>query len=65
MGNDEESLRSSPREREEGRLSLSPTSRLGSNTLTDVPNLEITLGRQSWQMEYAESSNELTLLKCL
>ncbi|PPS02182.1 hypothetical protein GOBAR_AA18477 [Gossypium barbadense] len=27
-------------------------------------NLEITLGRPSWQMDYAESSNELTLLKC-
>ncbi|XP_065847008.1 probable transcription factor KAN4 [Euphorbia lathyris] len=27
-------------------------------------NLEFTLGRPSWQMEYAESSNELTLLKC-
>ncbi|KAJ0961058.1 hypothetical protein J5N97_000959 [Dioscorea zingiberensis] len=30
-----------------------------------LPNLDITLGRQSWQMEHAESSNELTLLKCL
>ncbi|XP_002510296.2 probable transcription factor KAN4 [Ricinus communis] len=27
-------------------------------------NLEFTLGRPSWQMDYAESSNELTLLKC-
>ncbi|XP_043712475.1 probable transcription factor KAN4 [Telopea speciosissima] len=30
-----------------------------------LPNLEFTLGRQSWQMDYAEpSNNELTLLKC-
>ncbi|XWS25699.1 hypothetical protein CRYUN_Cryun27aG0089900 [Craigia yunnanensis] len=27
-------------------------------------NLEFTLGRASWQMDYVESSNELTLLKC-
>ncbi|KAK8585063.1 hypothetical protein V6N13_139002 [Hibiscus sabdariffa] len=27
-------------------------------------NLEFTLGRPSWQMDYAESSNELSLLKC-
>lgn len=27
-------------------------------------NLEITLGRPNWQMDYAESSNEITLLKC-
>ncbi|XP_039070022.1 probable transcription factor KAN4 isoform X2 [Hibiscus syriacus] len=27
-------------------------------------NLEFTLGRPSWQMDYAESSNELALLKC-
>ncbi|XP_009408596.2 probable transcription factor KAN4 [Musa acuminata AAA Group] len=30
-----------------------------------MPNLEITLGRQSWQMAYAETSNEMTLLRCL
>ncbi|KAG0467154.1 hypothetical protein HPP92_018734 [Vanilla planifolia] len=30
-----------------------------------MPNLEITLGRQSWQMEFVDSSNELTLLGCL
>ncbi|KAG0450639.1 hypothetical protein HPP92_026634 [Vanilla planifolia] len=31
-----------------------------------MPDLEITLGRQGWQMEYADSSNnELTLLRCL
>ncbi|XP_042493989.1 probable transcription factor KAN4 [Macadamia integrifolia] len=31
-----------------------------------LPNLEFTLGRQSWQMDYADqpSNNELTLLKC-
>uniref|UniRef100_A0A1D1YLY9 Putative transcription factor KAN4 n=1 Tax=Anthurium amnicola TaxID=1678845 RepID=A0A1D1YLY9_9ARAE len=28
------------------------------------PNLEFTLGRQSWQMEYVEPTKELTLLKC-
>ncbi|KAJ6344617.1 hypothetical protein OIU76_006188 [Salix suchowensis] len=27
-------------------------------------NLEFTLGRPSWQLDYAESTNELTLLKC-
>lgn len=27
-------------------------------------NLEFTLGRPSWQMDHAESPNELTLLKC-
>lgn len=36
-----------------------------SMTLSTVPNLEITLGRQSWQMEYGESSKELALLNCL
>nr|QEX51352.1 putative transcription factor KAN4 isoform X1 [Cymbidium ensifolium] len=31
-----------------------------------MPDLEITLGRQSWQLEHTDSSNvELTLLKCL
>ncbi|OMO87667.1 putative transcription factor KAN4-like protein [Corchorus capsularis] len=38
-----------------------------SNTLSPSDmflNLEFTLGRPSWQMDYAESSNELTLLKC-
>ncbi|KAF5197247.1 Transcription repressor kan1 [Thalictrum thalictroides] len=29
-----------------------------------LPNLEFTLGRQSWQMDYVEPSKELTLLKC-
>ncbi|KAJ4967401.1 hypothetical protein NE237_019250 [Protea cynaroides] len=29
-----------------------------------LPNLEFTLGLQSWQMDYVEPSNELTLLKC-
>ncbi|KAB1220423.1 putative transcription factor KAN4 [Morella rubra] len=27
-------------------------------------NLEFTLGRPNWQMDYVESSNDLTLLKC-
>ncbi|KAF9608865.1 hypothetical protein IFM89_011903, partial [Coptis chinensis] len=29
-----------------------------------LPNLEFTLGRQSWQKDYAEPTKELTLLKC-
>ncbi|PIA52412.1 hypothetical protein AQUCO_01000347v1 [Aquilegia coerulea] len=29
-----------------------------------LPNLEFTLGRQSWQMDYVEPSKELTLLNC-
>ncbi|XP_068655536.1 probable transcription factor KAN4 isoform X2 [Aristolochia californica] len=41
-----------------------PSSHLGSNLLPKLPNLEFTLGRQGWQMDYAESSKELTLLKC-
>ncbi|XP_073006038.1 probable transcription factor KAN4 isoform X1 [Typha latifolia] len=36
-----------------------------SKTIQTAPDLEITLGRQSWHMENIESSNELTLLKCL
>lgn len=35
-----------------------------SSSSDKLLNLEFTLGRPSWQMEYAESSNELTLLKC-
>ncbi|XP_031279313.1 probable transcription factor KAN4 [Pistacia vera] len=41
--------------------------RLDSNSLAPSDkflNLEFTLGRPSWQMDYAESSKELTLLKC-
>ncbi|XP_007017401.2 PREDICTED: probable transcription factor KAN4 [Theobroma cacao] len=41
--------------------------RLDSSSLSPSDmflNLEFTLGRPSWQMDYAESSNELTLLKC-
>ncbi|WOL07818.1 putative transcription factor KAN4 [Canna indica] len=30
-----------------------------------LPDLEISLGRQSWLLEYAGTSNEMTLLKCL
>ncbi|WOL19565.1 putative transcription factor RL9 isoform X2 [Canna indica] len=42
-----------------------PGARTDLKAFTKLPNLEITLGRQSWQMEYAEASNELTLLRCL
>ncbi|XVF63955.1 hypothetical protein PTKIN_Ptkin09bG0128300 [Pterospermum kingtungense] len=41
--------------------------RLDSSSLSPSDmflDLEFTLGRPSWQMDYAESSNELTLLKC-
>ncbi|KAJ9186674.1 hypothetical protein P3X46_002220 [Hevea brasiliensis] len=41
--------------------------RLDSSSLSSsdmLINLEFTLGRPSWQMDYAEPSNELTLLKC-
>ncbi|XVF36197.1 hypothetical protein REPUB_Repub19eG0037500 [Reevesia pubescens] len=41
--------------------------RLDSSSLSPSDmflNLEFTLGRPSWQMDFAESSNELTLLKC-
>ncbi|XVE69978.1 hypothetical protein DITRI_Ditri10aG0034600 [Diplodiscus trichospermus] len=41
--------------------------RLDSSSLSPSDmflNLEFTLGRPSWQLDYAESSNELTLLKC-
>lgn len=29
------------------------------------PDLEITLGRQSWQMQHEDASKEMTLLRCL
>ncbi|KAJ4824030.1 hypothetical protein Tsubulata_007425 [Turnera subulata] len=38
------------------------TSSLSSTEM--LLNLEFTLGRPTWQMEYADSSNELTPLKC-
>ncbi|OMO74938.1 hypothetical protein COLO4_26414 [Corchorus olitorius] len=44
------------KERLDSSSSLSPSEML--------LNLEFTLGRPSWQMDYAEPSNELTLLKC-
>ncbi|KAI0503653.1 hypothetical protein KFK09_014588 [Dendrobium nobile] len=45
------------------RLISSDSSKL---MMKKMPDLEITLGRQSWQLEYTDSSNvELTLLKCL
>lgn len=48
------------------RLMLSPARQTEFNsTATDLLNLEISLGRQSWQMESVESSNDFTLLKCL
>uniref|UniRef100_A0A5B6Z5G4 Putative transcription factor KAN4 isoform X2 n=1 Tax=Davidia involucrata TaxID=16924 RepID=A0A5B6Z5G4_DAVIN len=46
-------------EREKERLD---SSSLSSSDM--LLNLEFTLGRPSWQMDNAESSNELTLLKC-
>ncbi|KAJ6848167.1 putative transcription factor KAN4 [Iris pallida] len=62
---------SSQREREERIITARVTSSFSSSPIADqqvhmdLPNLEITLGRQSWHMDYAvESSNELTLLKC-
>ncbi|KAG9440786.1 hypothetical protein H6P81_020951 [Aristolochia fimbriata] len=62
-----ESLHASLRSSEADNLYLQtpfPSSHLGSKMLPKLPNLEFTLGRQSWQMDYAESSKELTLLKC-
>ncbi|XP_068657677.1 probable transcription factor KAN4 [Aristolochia californica] len=60
-----ESLDASPREAENLYLSIPfPSSHLGSNLIPKLPSLEFTLGRQSWQMDYSESSKELTLLKC-
>ncbi|XP_008792614.2 probable transcription factor KAN4 [Phoenix dactylifera] len=47
------------------RTSFSPYLRTAADKLHMPPNLEITLGRQSWQIECVESSNELTLLNCL
>ncbi|KAK1275658.1 putative transcription factor KAN4 [Acorus gramineus] len=44
--------------------SASPSPHINSRLLHNLPNLEFTLGRQSWQMECVESSKELTLLKC-
>ncbi|XWS21119.1 hypothetical protein CRYUN_Cryun30bG0028100 [Craigia yunnanensis] len=46
---------------------LHVSDRLESSSLSPSDmflNLEFTLGRPSWQMNYAESSNELTFLKC-
>lgn len=50
-------------ESEKLNLSSFPSPHVGSNLLPKLPNLEFTLGRQSWQMDYAESPNEITLLK--
>ncbi|KAG5543335.1 hypothetical protein RHGRI_016163 [Rhododendron griersonianum] len=53
----EAALQAADREKERlERTALSSSDRL--------LNLEITLGRPNWQMDYAESSNEITLLKC-
>ncbi|XP_058069221.1 probable transcription factor KAN4 [Magnolia sinica] len=35
-----------------------------SHMAPKLPNLEFTLGRESWLMDCVDSSNELTLLKC-
>ncbi|XP_031478790.1 probable transcription factor KAN4 isoform X1 [Nymphaea colorata] len=35
-----------------------------SHFLSKLPNLEFTLGRQSWQSDHSDSPNELTLLRC-
>lgn len=51
-------------ESEKLNLSSLPSPYVDSNLLPKLPNLEFTLGRQSWQMDYAENPNELTLLKC-
>ncbi|XP_077233560.1 homeodomain-like superfamily protein [Tasmannia lanceolata] len=45
-------------------MSSLSSSHIGSKLLPKMPNLEFTLGRQSWQMDHTESSKELTLLKC-
>ncbi|KAM0951526.1 putative transcription factor MYB-HB-like family [Dioscorea sansibarensis] len=44
---------------------VSQSENIESGSPKKLPNLDITLGRQSWQMEHTESSNELTLLRCL
>ncbi|PKA54326.1 putative transcription factor KAN4 [Apostasia shenzhenica] len=36
-----------------------------NKTLGKLPDLEMSLGRRSWHMEYSEASNEMKLLKCL
>ncbi|GLT92197.1 hypothetical protein SLE2022_100480 [Rubroshorea leprosula] len=53
----------------EGPLNLSRSAKdcLDSSSLSSSDvflNLEFTLGRSSWQMDYSESSKDLTLLKC-
>ncbi|ERN17690.1 hypothetical protein AMTRI_Chr13g124900 [Amborella trichopoda] len=35
-----------------------------SRLLSKLPNLEFTLGRESWQNDYSETTSELALLKC-
>ncbi|XP_038715112.1 probable transcription factor KAN4 [Tripterygium wilfordii] len=52
---------------EELQVSHSVKERLDSTSLAASEmflNLEFTLGRPSWKMDYVESSNELTLLDC-
>ncbi|MQL76369.1 hypothetical protein Taro_008762 [Colocasia esculenta] len=43
---------------------LLPSVAQPSRLLHKRPNLEITLGRQGWHTDYAESNQELTLLEC-
>uniref|UniRef100_A0A1D1XYU4 Putative transcription factor KAN4 n=1 Tax=Anthurium amnicola TaxID=1678845 RepID=A0A1D1XYU4_9ARAE len=44
--------------------SLPSTNKQPTRLIHKLPNLEFTLGRQSWHMDYTESTKELTLLKC-
>ncbi|XP_008813185.1 probable transcription factor KAN4 [Phoenix dactylifera] len=63
-----EALHLSPRGGQGGtnlRTSFSPSLQTDANMFHKLPNLEITLGRQSWQIECVESSKELTLHKRL
>ncbi|KAJ8645662.1 hypothetical protein MRB53_007410 [Persea americana] len=62
----QESCHASLNERQQLYLNSLASSHMGSKVLPKLPDLEFTLGRQSWQIEYADSpkSNELTLLKC-
>ncbi|KAK1300996.1 putative transcription factor KAN4 [Acorus calamus] len=59
-----EPLYASRDESDDMHQSASPSPHINSRLLHNLPNLEFTLGRQSWQMECVESSKELTLLKC-
>lgn len=63
--NYQEAFHASQNEREQMYLTSFSSPHIGSKVLPMLPDLEFTLGRQGWQMEYADHSpNELTLLKC-